>query len=433
MPSNSFCVYALLMSSVTATNWRAIWILYLSGCTLAMHIGKLPVALPLLVDEFSLSLAQAGNLVSIYAFLVAVGALLCGMFVARLGYVLFAVIGVGICLFSSYAGAYSNTVFMLMLTRAVEGLGWIMGVVAIPVIMSALSTDKDRPVVMGLWGAFMSVGAGAMLLLAPQLQIIGGWRLSWIVAAVLSGAGAVAVLTICHHYRHDLKQLESVRADVRHAGAARPNMLSNQSLQTFGVRFKTATFDLRTSASVAAFVCFLCYSLQYVSVTSFLPTLLVADSGMSLSTASRWTALVLIPNAIGNICSGWFINCGFKRSSILFVAALLMGGCALIALAIPNTTVRIVAALAMTGIGGIIPGTLFSTAALLASSAAGVGVIIGFMLTGTGLGNFFGPMLLTRVVEWSGHWYNGGLLCLFAGFVGAFFARRLSCLPAVAR
>jgi len=389
--------------------------------------------LPLLVDEFSLSLAQAGNLVSIYAVLVAAGGLLCGIFVARLGYVLFAAVGVGICLFSSFAGAYSHSVFMLMFMRAVEGLGWIMGVVAIPVIMSALSTDKDRPVVMGLWGAFMSVGMGTMLLLAPQLQIIGGWRLSWIVAAVLSGAGAIAVLGVCHRHREDLNQLKSVRDRVTQAGPVQPADIPMPGVHAFSSRLKAVTIDLRTGGSVAAFACFLCYSLQYVSVTSFLPTLLVEESGMSLSIASFWTALILIPNAVGNICAGWFINRGFKRSTILFTAALLMGGCALAALAIPNTTVRIIAALAMTGIGGIIPGTLFSTAALLASSAAGIGVIIGFMLTGTGLGNFFGPVLLTRVVEWSGHWYTGGLLCLFAGFVGAGFARRLSYLPAAGR
>jgi len=184
---------------------------------------------------------------------------------------------------------------------------------------------------------------------------------------------------------------------------------------------------------VAVFVCFLCYSFQYVCVTSFLPTLLVEDSGMSLPVASLWTALILVPNAIGNISAGWLINSGFKRSTILVSAALLLGVCSLITLAVPNTTVRIVAALAMTGIGGIIPGTLFSTAALLASSVAAIGVIIGFMLTGTGLGQLFGPVFLTHIVEWSGHWYAGGLLCLVVAFIGAFFGRWLHYLPSVTR
>jgi len=407
--------------------------MYLSGCTLAMHVGKLPVALPLLVEEFNMSLTQAGSLVSIYSLLIAAGGLLCGLFVARLGYGLFSVTGVGLCLLGSVAGAFANTVSMLMFTRAVEGLGWIMGVVAIPVIMSTLCADKDRPVVMGLWGAFMSVGAGSMLLLAPHLQLVGGWRLSWMVAACFSGVGAMAVLMTCRSQVKKLNQLRLAGVDTSQAVTTDSKIVPLHALQSFSVRLKAVTTDLCSRGSVAVFVCFLCYSFQYTSVTSFLPTLLVDDSGMSLSSASFWTALILLPNAIGNIGAGWLINFGFKRSAILITAAILLGVCSLVVLAIPNTTVRIFAALLMTGIGGIIPGTLFSTAALVASNAAGVGVIIGFMLTGTGTGQLFGPVLLTGIVEWNGYWYSGGILCLVAGFFGAWFARWLKFIPAVAK
>lgn len=400
-----------------------------------MHIGKLPAALPLLVTDFRLSLVQAGNLVSIYAVLIASGGLLCGFFVVRFGYVLFATIGVGLCLLGSLAGAYADTVPILMLTRAVEGLGWVMGVVSIPVIMSTLSTDKDRPVVMGLWGAFMAVGAGTMLLVAPQLQLIGGWRLSWFVAAGFSGVGSIAVLIVCHAHRDGLKQLKLVRTRA-------PSVKSNEvksipsgftlsnALQALRMQILAITIDLRTRGSVAVLMCFSCYSLLYVCVTSFLPTLLVQDSGMSLSIASFWTAFIIFPNAIGNVCAGWLINRGFRRSSILGTSAVLIGICSFVTLAVPDTTIRIGAALLMTGIGGIIPGALFSTAALLASSAAGFGVVIGFMLTGTGLGQLAGPVLLTRLVEWSGHWYVGGVLCVVVAGVGTYFARWLRFIPA---
>lgn len=429
-------MYALPVNSapeIQPTRWRAIWVLYLAGCTLALHIGKLPAALPLLVEEFDLSLGQAGNLVSIYALLIACGGLVCGMFVARIGYVLFAAIGVGLCLLGSLAGAFSTNTAMLMFTRTVEGLGWVMGVVALPVIMTALCADKDRPVVLGLWGAFVSVGAGTMLLLAPQLQSIEGWRLSWVVAAVLSGIGAAAVSITCHIYRDRLVSLKSTRVGVGKRKSVHVQSVTVRSASAFGRRFKATTAGLRTRGGVSVFVCFLCYSLQYVCVTSFLPTLLVQDSGMRLATASLWTAIILIPNGIGNIFAGWLINRGYKRSAILASAALLLGLCALVVLAVSDTSTRIVAALLMTGIGGIIPGTLFSTATLLASSAAGAGVIIGFMLTGAGIGQLVGPILLTRVVDLHGHWYAGGLLCLLAGLIGAYFARWLKFLPAVER
>ena len=388
------------------TNWTVIWILFLSGCTIALHVGKFPAALPLIEKEFGLTLSQTGTLVSIYAILIAFGGLLSGMSVARVGYVWFALAGVALCMLGSLAGAFVTSVPMLMLTRATEGLGWVLGVVSIPVLMSTLASAKDRPVVMGLWGAFMGVGGAFILFASPYLHDIGGWRLAWALSAALSAIGVAAMALTCYKQRGNLAQLTSAR-------------------QSPGLQ------DLWQKRAVAVFVCFLCYSFQYVCATSYLPTLLIQDSSMSLASASRWTALILIPNAIGNISAGWIINRGVKRSTILAVAALLTGIFSFVLFSVTDTSIRLSAAILMAAIGGIIPGTLFSTATLVASTAAGAGVVIGFMLTGTGFGQLLGPVLLTRVVEWSSHWYSGGLLCLGVGLLGAYFAFWLRDIPAV--
>lgn len=390
----------------TATNWVAIWALFLSGCTLAAHVGKIPAALPLLVQEFDLTLAQTGNLVSIYALLIAFGALLIGILVARIGYVPFAIAGLSFCMLGSFSGAFVTSVTGLMLSRVIEGLGWIVGVVALPTLLSALAAPKDRPVVMGMWAAFMPVGTCTMLFLAPLLQAIGGWRLAWVLAAILSMFGVITVAVICRQQRNALRHLRDV------------NLVGKLS-------------DLRSLESLSVLLCFMCYSFQYVALTSYLPTLLVQDSGMPLAKASYWAALVMLANAVGNVAAGWFVNAGFKHHHILACASLLMGLFSWIALSFPATPVRIIAAILMTAAGGVIPGTLFTTAALLASSAAGVGIIVGFMLMGTGFGQLLGPIAMTRVVEWSGHWYAGGLMSFFVGVLGVLFARWLSGLPAM--
>jgi len=72
-----------------STAWVAVWALFFAGCTIALHVGKFPVALPLLAEEYSLSLSQTGNLVSVYAVLIAGTAFLLGMNVSRIGYVPF--------------------------------------------------------------------------------------------------------------------------------------------------------------------------------------------------------------------------------------------------------------------------------------------------------------------------------------------------------
>lgn len=387
------------------TNWAAIWALFLAGCTLAIHAGKFPVALPLLVNEFNLTLVQTGNLVSIYALLIALCAVTAGFLVKRFGNVALAVVGISLCMIGSFAGIFASSVMELMLSRIVEGLGWLMGVIAMPAILSVLASPKDRPVVMGLWGAFMPIGISGMLFLAPTFQSWGGWRLSWTIASALSLVGVITVIVVCRNLAESLQPLRNVSS-------------------------VTNLNDLRKRESIAAMLCFLCYSYQFMLMTAFLPTLLVQDSGMQLAYASFWLAVVVLVNAMGNVASGWLINAGVKRYHILSFASLFMGVFACIALSVPITSIRITAAILMMATGGLIPGTLFSTAALLASSVAGVGIIIGFMLTGAGIGQLVGPIVLTRIVELTGHWYAGGLASLFVGAVGIFFAHWLRRLPA---
>ncbi len=391
-----------------STNWFAVWAIFLSGCTLAVHIGKLPTALPLLADEFSLTLAQTGNLVSIYALLVAFGALLAGVLVARIGYVIFAVAGVSLCLLGSTVGTFATNVPLLMVTRVIEGLGWVVGVVSIPVLLSTIASPKDRAVVMGLWGAFVPIGAGSILLLAPALLSMGGWRLVWAISSILSLLGVVTMIWMCIRQSEILLPLRNVKSSTNFS-------------------------DLTQKPAIAALICFMCYSFQYVAVNAYLPTLLIEQSGMSLAQASFWAAVVVLFNAIGNIAAGWLINLGLKQWHILAAASLLMGLFAWMSLTFVSVPIRITSAILMTCAGGIIPGTLFSTAGLLASTTAGVGMIIGFMLTGTGLGQLTGPVVITRLVEWSGQWSTGGLLSLCVGLIGALFAYWLRHLPVVER
>jgi len=389
-----------LTNSLAHTRWGAIAALFFAGCTLALHVGKFPAALPLLVDEFTLSLSQSGNLVSIYALLIASCALLLGVAVSRFGYVLFAITGLGLCVAGSLVGMLTDNATILMWSRACEGFGWIFGVVAFPTLFTSLCLLKDRPVVLGIWGAFMPIGGGSMMLITPLLQNIHSWRLVWAVSAFLTIVGLIVLMGVISKNKDALLTVK-------------PNAVP--------VNFK----DLKKPESVAALVCFGVYSFLYLGCTSFLPLQLVEESGLQYSTAVYWATLVMIFNAIGNIASGWLINRGYTRSGLIVFASLTSGLLAVVIFAVPEPSIRIASALLLTAISGLIPGTLFSSAPLISSSAAGVGVIVGFMLTGTGIGQLTGPFVVSRVVELFGNWYTGGMVCLGVALLGVVFGRKL--------
>jgi len=334
------------------THWRSVWLLFFCGCTLALHIGKLPPALPLITDAFALRLSQAGVLVGMFSILIAVTGLLLGVVVARLGYVAFAVFGVALAGIASIVGATTESILVLSISRALEGLGWIVAVIAIPTLMVRLSRPSDTPIVLGIWGGFFSAGAGTMLLIAPYLQNAGGWQLSWWFAGGASLIASIIVFEIGRRYKLKFAPLKQ-------------NTIINP--------WK----ELKTGRAVGLFFCFLFYSFPYAALTAFLPTVLIEQSGMNLGLASQLTAIVMLANVLGNAC-----------------------------------------AVAFSIAGGLIPGTLFSTGSRIASTPAATGILFGLMLQAAGVGQWLGPLVLTRVVESTELWWAGGLLLLFMALMG---------------
>lgn len=367
---------------------------------MALHVSKLPLVLPFVVDEFGLTLSQSGNLVAVFALLTMFTGCLLGLFVGRFGYVRFAFISVGLGAVGSIGGSVTDSVTLLLTYRIIEGLGWTMGVIAFPTILSALSATRDRPVVMGLWGAFMPIGGGFILFVGPTLQNIGGWRLVWHFTSALAVLGLFVVAWFCYQNRDLLNALKQPGS-------------------------RAVLSDLLKPASLAIAICFMCYSFQIHVVNSFLPTLLMERSGLNVAYAGYFAALVLLCNSIGNMSSGWLIKHGFKQSSILTIAAATMGLFGFISISVDIAAIRIVSAMIMTGAGGLIPGTLFSTAPAISSSTASVGMLIGFMMQFSGAGQLFGPITLTRVVEATNSWFYGAMLCIGAGIIGSLAARPL--------
>jgi len=240
---------------------------------MALHVSKLPIVLPFVVDEFGLTLSQSGVLVAVFSLLTMLTGCLLGLFVGRFGYVRFAVISVGLGAFGSIGGSFTDSVALLLVYRIIEGLGWTMGVIAFPTILAALSANRDRPVVMGLWGAFMPIGGGFILLLGPTLQSIGGWRMVWHFSSVLGVLGVFVVIWFSYQNRDLLNTLSKTGSVA---------VLS----------------DLLKPASIAILICFMCYSFQFHVVNSFLPTLLMEQSGLKMAYAGYFAALVLLCNSI---------------------------------------------------------------------------------------------------------------------------------------
>lgn len=368
-------------------------------------MGKVPPALGLLSDEFSLSLTQSGAIVSMYASLIALTGLAVGALAPRVGYVVLAVAGIAAGGLGSLIGYFADTFTGLLLARALEGSGWIMAAVSLPPVLTSLGHPSDRSLILGIWGAFVPLGAGTMLFAAPSIQAIGGWRLSWLIAGMISLAAAVVVWYLCKVHRDRLINLS------RKSGELNLHDLSKPAVWCLGA-------------------CFFCYSAQFLAATAFLPTLLVEQNHLELELASRLTALLILVNAVGNVLAGWLLKRGSKRHHLLPLA-FLVGGVAISVAYLHGVSLemRLLGAMIFTLVGGIIPGTLFATAPLLASSPAATGLLIGLMLQSSGVGQWIGPIALPAAIEAAGTWSAGGLLFLTLAITGSLCAAGLRDQP----
>jgi len=153
-----------------ATPWPLIGALYLAGLVAAAQFAKVSVTLDAL--ERAYPGAPVAFAVSGVAVMGVLFGVLAGGVVASLGPRRAILIALGVSAFAGALQASLPPFPVLMGLRVVEGAGHLGLVVAIPTLMAGLASDRDRPMVMGLWATFFGVGFSLTAVLAGESA---GW------------------------------------------------------------------------------------------------------------------------------------------------------------------------------------------------------------------------------------------------------------------
>ena len=381
------------------TLWPSVWIAFFAGCIAAFQIGKAFASLALIIDELGLSLVQAGSLLSLFTIIAAVAGAGFGLLADRVGHLNMVLGGLAVSAMGSFLGAAADSINLLMLSRLVEGFGFIISIVALPSLISRSATDKDRPLVMGLWGAFMPTGIGLSMLITPLLLDLHGWRGLWNdIAMIMLLWGFILFLTF--------------------RGTRKKHPVPTQSLS-----FIASILRIGPLLVVAGFIC---YSTLYQSLTAFLPTILVKDYGIALEKAAHFGALVVVGNIIGNLSAGWLIGRGFAPWKVISFAFVAMLICASIVFAtLSNPAIKVIAGFLFSACGGLFPGTAFVLASRFSPSPSHMALMTGLLLQGAGIGQSLGPMMVSSVVEYSESWNYAILVVLLMACIGLISAWQL--------
>jgi MFS family permease len=392
--------------SARPTDWPRVGLLVAAGVVAAFQIGKVPPALPVLRDDLSIGLVTAGWVLALFNLLGVVAGSVIGALAAGWGERRTLVAGLWLVAAASAAGAAAGGAGWLLATRFVEGAGVLAVVIAIPALIARAATPRDMKLAFGLWGAYMPVGTAIMILLAPWCIAAAGWRGLWLIDAALTAAMAML-----------LAAATAAAPLARRAGAARA---TPQALLADLRRTVTAPGPLLLMLAFAA------YTLQYLALTGFLPTI-YGEGGFAPAAAAQLTALVVLCNALGNLMGGALLHRGLPRWVLIAAASAFMALSTLVIYAPTAFAWRYGACLAFSFVGGLLPTSVLGGTAALTPDPRLVPIANGLVVQGSNIGQLIGPPAVAALAAASDGWQLSPLVFLGAGTLGvaaAFLLRR---------
>lgn len=311
-----------------------------TGWLAAAQVGKVAPALSLLSQDFNLSMVEAGWVASMIAGVAAAMGIFCGLVSSLLGYGRSLMLGLALIALGSLLATAVPNVGWLLVTRFMEALGFVTVVVAAPSLLAVVlaNTPVWRQRALVVWGTYMPVGIAAMMVVAPFLMEVVGWRGLWILNVLM----CCVLMLIAFWWR-------ALLASVNPRGALNSGTLNIRVLAD----------GLRMTGPWLMGLSFGCYTSIWFMLVTWLPSFAVSHMGYSLSAAIWLTGAAVGLNIVGNLSAQLFSRVGAPRWSVLAGVQLLIGSFGWVVFSSGFTDLeRSAAAILACGLAGALPATV---------------------------------------------------------------------------
>ena len=263
-----------------------------------------------------------------------------------------------------------------------EGIGYVLLAITMPIVIARVISEKSRPLAMGIWGTFIPGGI-ALSMLASQF-FPGQWRPLWWVTCIYA---LIALAVLLFYVVPSLKRQQHDRpAAAQHDG------------------LYTSVFS-RDPLLLAA--SFMLYSMLFVTLVTFLPTVLSESSRLTVEQATTVSVYIVLCNIAGNLTGGWLIGRGVALKLVLMAAIVGAGLFAgLVFIDVLDLSLRVTSGLLACYLGGMLPAAVFASIATFVAPQKS-GLLLGVVFQALACGQVAGPVTLAALVETTGSWQSG--------------------------
>ncbi|MCX4816195.1 MFS transporter [Streptomyces sp. NBC_01239] len=370
----------------TARSWVVV---VAAGVAAGLQVWKVPPAIPFLRHDLSLSLVQAGTLLGIVQLAGMLGGLAVSLLAELIGERRCLSGGLILLCVGSASGGFAWSAAPLLVSRAAEGAGFILVAVTGPGLIRRTAPPGRLTTAMGFWGAYQGISTFAGLVVGALVLQVVSWRVWWWGMAVLAPAPLPWVLA---------------RVPRDAAGGMRGTA---DGLARIGR-------TVRASAPWTAGLVFACYTLPWMAVVGFLPTI-YRDGGMTGSWPGVLSAVVGAANAVGSIGTAALMRCGLPTRVLIVPAFVVMAVTSVLAFAVDWNGLpaggagQFVCVTVFSLTGGAIPATLLRMIGELTPEGGSAPATMGLIQQLFNAGSFLGPTvaawLATRTGDWHSTWW----------------------------
>lgn len=367
-------------------SWACILLIYAIGVLGATTITQAVTVARDIAAYFHAAPQQAGWIISTPSMLIAIGALLAGWVVDRVGDKPVLLVGCAIIIIGDIGVTFAGSMESFLLMRVVEGIGYLGNSIGAVTIMARTTNGPRRNVAMALWSSYIPMSFALPLLLTAKLAGTGEWRWAF--------SGHAIVLGVCWLLAvFMLPASDSKAAPTRTAGIGA--VLRRPAPYLLGLAFATGAF-------------------MQTGVVSTLAHALVGFYGVSFPLAASIGTLGMVFNTIGCLLVGPLMNRGIRPLSIAIVGMLGMVVCGVVVgLKLPAFSDSVVVACAFFFSAGLIVG-FWALLPQVAPDRQSFGATSGLVTQLTLIGVLFGPPA-AFAAQASGDWTRQATNILIAG------------------